>query len=181
MFVALHQDGSTNPNARGASVGYPTPTIINGDYADLLKAYYTLEGWPGGWRPDNYTHALRNYYGYRRINADVKVLLEHGFATNRNDEDWMWDNADKVVNAHVRTITHWLGVPEIPTYEDDDMPHVWEDTNDRKTWLCQGNRARVAADGNGNPTGRAMAEALGVDVLAYPNAATIVAELYDIV
>lgn len=185
IFVALHQDGSVNPQAQGASVGYPV-TTPNYQFAQLWKANYTLKGWPNGFRPDNYTRGLRNYYGFRRINADVKVLMEHGFATNRADENWMWDNMSLVVQAHVETITQWLGVkrpPSPPTdQEEDEMPHIWEDAETKQTWVCQGNKARVAADGNGNPTGRAMKGANpNMELYSYPFARSIVADLYNVV
>jgi len=87
VFLALHQDGSDDPGARGASVGYPR----YGDGATLakiFKARYTLAGWPNGFRADNNTIGLHWYYGFgwnryskRLARFDAALLIEHGFAT----------------------------------------------------------------------------------------------------
>jgi hypothetical protein len=119
VFVALHQDGSTNPKARGASIGYPPSSQPSRDYGHIFKRLYAVAGWPGGWRPDNYTSALANYYAFRRTSAPVKLLVEHGFATNRADADWMWDNLDLIAGVHAETIAAWFGGA---TPEDDMTP-----------------------------------------------------------
>ena len=111
VFVALHQDGAASSAAYGASVGYRESSSVwskvrgwlggdtanqSHDLAQKWKALYSLAGWPSGFRPDNYTKALRGYYGFRKVRAEAKVLLEHGFATNRMDCDWMWDRIDLI-------------------------------------------------------------------------------------
>lgn len=116
VFVALHQDGSANPAARGASVGYPSGELNPGFAADW-KVRYAAAGWPGGFRPDNYTSALRNYYAWKRTQAPVRILVEHGFATNKADADWMWDHLDRIAQVHADTIAWHLGAGQ----GDDDM------------------------------------------------------------
>ena len=119
VFVALHQDGSTNPKARGASIGYPPSSADSARYGAIFKRLYAVAGWPGGWRPDNYTSALANYYAFRRTTAPVRLLVEHGFATNPQDADWMWDNLDLIAGVHADTIAAWFGGA---TQEDDMTP-----------------------------------------------------------
>jgi len=110
VFVALHQDGSTNKSARGASVGYPSSKATNSNrFTDIWKARYQAAGFPSGFRPDNYTGGLRGYYGYRLVDADVEVVLEHGFATNTADADWMWDNIEMIAQVNAEAIAQYLG------------------------------------------------------------------------
>lgn len=141
VFVALHQDGSTNSSARGASVGYPQ-VGQSAKLASLWKANYSLAGWPSGFRGDNYTKALRGYYGFRRVHADEKFLVEHGFATNLLDQAWMWDNLDKAIQSHVNTLTQWLGVNPIPPVNQESNMgvryEVFDDPIAKKSWAMWG-------------------------------------------
>lgn len=84
-FFAIHCDGSTSADARGASVGYRTPE--GQVLAQAWKRAYAARGWPG-FRPDNYTDALRQYYGTgTAVNRGNRraVILECGFRTNQGD------------------------------------------------------------------------------------------------
>lgn len=125
VFVALHTDGSTNPSRRGASVGYP-----DSDGARLAAAWkraHQRHGFPGGFLNDNYTAALRGYYGFGRSSAPIRFLAEHGTTTNRDDERWLFANLDRCVAAHVDAIGEVVGhprpapaplpVPEGPMYQ----------------------------------------------------------------
>src|SRR5690606_15948490 len=49
MFVAIHYDSSSNPSARGASVGYQTPE--GKAFASAWKRHYQANGWTGGFPP----------------------------------------------------------------------------------------------------------------------------------
>lgn len=85
-FVAIHCDGSTNPSARGASIGYRTPE--GQVFGQAWKRFYAAHGWVGGFRPDNYTTALAQYYGTGNAVAAGNrraVILECGFRTNAAD------------------------------------------------------------------------------------------------
>lgn len=89
-FVALHGDGSSNPNVGGASVGYRGPA--GRELADRWKLLYAHHGWPFGFRADNYTANLARYYGTgRAITAGNPraVILEHGFLTNPKERAWL--------------------------------------------------------------------------------------------
>jgi N-acetylmuramoyl-L-alanine amidase-like protein len=84
-FVAVHCDGSTNANARGASVGYRTPE--GQTFGQAWKLAYARRGWTG-FRPDNYTTALADYYGTRKaVNAGTRraIVIECGFRTSPTD------------------------------------------------------------------------------------------------
>jgi hypothetical protein len=130
IFVALHQDGSTNPKARGASIGFPPSSADSPKFGQVFKRLYDVAGWPGGWRPDNYTAALRNYYAWKRTNAPVRLLVEHGFATNRADADWMWDNLDTIAGVHVDTINTWAPIPaggdDMTPQQAQQLEQIWQ-------------------------------------------------------
>lgn len=84
-FVAVHCDGSDNPAARGASVGYRTPE--GQAFAQAWKRAYAARGWPI-FRPDNYTAALAGYYGVREAVAAGNrraMIIECGFLTSPAD------------------------------------------------------------------------------------------------
>ena len=98
VFLAIHQDGSDNADARGASVGYPDQAQ-NRAMAEVFKQAYPS---PGGFRPDNYTPALAGYYAFRRTASPIKLLCEFGFATNNQDDRWMW--SDVGMNAAAEAI-----------------------------------------------------------------------------
>ena len=101
VFTSLHQDGSTNPRARGASIGFPPGSRESAEFGATFKALYAFAGWPDGFRRDNYTSALSGYYMWDRVTAPRRLLVEHGFATNREDDDWMWDNIGRIADVHV--------------------------------------------------------------------------------
>jgi peptidoglycan hydrolase-like protein with peptidoglycan-binding domain len=85
-FVAIHCDGSVHASARGASVGYQTSE--GASLGASWKAAYYKAGWRG-FRSDNYTAALRGYYGVRHAVAMGNrraIIVESGFLTNVEDE-----------------------------------------------------------------------------------------------
>lgn len=137
-FVSLHQDGSTNTAARGASVGYPAGRE-NERWALAWKARYAQAGWPGGFRPDNYSPGLRNYYSWKRTSARFRVLMEHGFATNVADCDWMWDNVDGIAQVHADTVAEMLGTvappPPPPAADSEDTGMELIYIQDRDHWF----------------------------------------------
>lgn len=112
-FIALHCDGSTNRAASGASVGYQTP---EGEaFAKRWKAAYAAHGWPHGFKADNYTENLRDYYGFRHALAAGNracMVAEHGYLTNATDAAW--------IRAHItecaRAIMAALPREEAPMY-----------------------------------------------------------------
>jgi hypothetical protein len=109
VFVALHCDGSTDANRRGASVGYPD---AEGErLAKAWKRAHQRAGYTGGFHADNYTENLRRYYGFRRSKARFRFLAEHGTTTCPTDLEWLKANLDAVAGAHVAAIGEVCGHP----------------------------------------------------------------------
>jgi N-acetylmuramoyl-L-alanine amidase len=89
VAVFVHFDGSANPNAGGASVGYNDDT--DRAAAHEWKALYSRY-WPSafGWHADNYTNALRGYYGFSNtVTQDAEFVIEFGTLSNRREADWL--------------------------------------------------------------------------------------------
>lgn len=85
-FAAIHADGSTNTSVRGASVGYRTPE--GQEFGQAWKRAYAARGWPGGFRADNYTTALAQYYGTGNAVGQGNrraIIVECGFLTSPED------------------------------------------------------------------------------------------------
>ncbi|MER7870310.1 N-acetylmuramoyl-L-alanine amidase [Streptomyces sp. enrichment culture] len=101
-FVAFHCDGSANPDARGASVGYRD--AAGQSLAQAWKHAYERHGWSGGFRSDNYTENLKKYYGTRKA-AEAgnprAFIAECGFLTNQGDKALLTGpgGADRVTRA----------------------------------------------------------------------------------
>lgn len=109
-FIALHTDGSSDPNRRGASVGYANAN--GGRLAAAWKRAHQRRGYSGGFIRDNYTAALSGYYGYGRARATHEFLAEHGTTTNATDRDWLFANQHEVAEAHVDAIGELFGHPK---------------------------------------------------------------------
>lgn len=89
LAVFLHFDGSGNPSSGGASVGYNDDS--DRPAAHEWKALYSRY-WPStfGWHSDNYTNALRGYYGYSNtVTRDAEFVIEFGTLSNRREADWL--------------------------------------------------------------------------------------------
>lgn len=124
-FVAVHCDGSVNPAARGASVGYRTPE--GQALGQAWKRAYAARGWTGGFRPDNYTAALSGYYGTRNaIAAGTRraVILECGFLTSPVDRALL-TSADGPARVAL-AIGDALGIPHSGDDPAEDDKHTEE-------------------------------------------------------
>lgn len=87
LAVFLHFDGTDNPNAGGASVGYNDDSD-----APAASAWKTLyrEFYPFGWHSDNYTVNLRSYYGYANtVTSDSEFVIEFGTLSNPVEAKWL--------------------------------------------------------------------------------------------
>lgn len=90
MFVSIHYDSSSSSSASGASVGYQNDA--GKEFAHAWKRAYVAEGWSRGFRGDNYTANLGQYYGVREARAagnTVAIITESGFHTNSGDRALM--------------------------------------------------------------------------------------------
>lgn len=126
LFLALHADGSGNAGAKGYSFGYPTGDERRGTsvrFARLLaEEYERIPGAPRH-RSDNYTAALRQYYGWYRVRAPACVLVEHGFMTNRDERAWLEASERLIAQAHYRAICRYFGLaPLIDSYKRGGKP-----------------------------------------------------------
>ena len=94
--VFIHFDGDSKPCGSGASIGYH-----HAEDASAAKIWHDLYGryFPYGFQPDNFTVGLRDYYGYRQVNApDGSLVLELGELTCPAQRGWLeprlrWEGA----------------------------------------------------------------------------------------
>lgn len=142
VFLALHCDGSVHATAGGASAGYRD--AAGRDLAARWKAAYQRRGWPHGFRGDNYTEALRFYYGTRwaaRAGIPRAVVVEHGFLTNPSERRFLTSPAGRAVAvlALVDAVGAVLGHPDqdgtgTTTSTTTTGPEI--PTTDEQDWLA---------------------------------------------
>lgn len=85
--VFIHFDGSTSPCASGASIGYHQPRFSTAasEWRTLYSTYF-----PFGFRPDDFTKGLRDYYGFKQVQArDGALVLELGELTCASQRMWL--------------------------------------------------------------------------------------------
>ncbi|MGH9266839.1 MAG: N-acetylmuramoyl-L-alanine amidase [Acidimicrobiales bacterium] len=155
VFVALHCDGSTDPSRRGASAGWPDEAGRLG--AAEWKRAHQRHGYAWGFHPDNYTVAMRRYYGFRRSSAPVRWLAEHATTTNDEDLTWLASHLDDAALAHVEAISAVLGIPGPPPQEEDDDMARLVRFDDGGIWVTDGVTRRQL-----NPAELAELERIGL-------------------
>ena len=118
VFVALHCDGSINPDAHGASVGYQT--AAGSALAQKWKSEYVKQGWGRGFRPDNYTAGLRSYYGYKYAKqfTNAYIVVEHGFLSNKTDAAWIRSHYAECAKAVWMAVAGEFWKPKEAVVED---------------------------------------------------------------
>lgn len=112
LFLSLHADGAAKKTASGYCYGYPETSVQSRNLAAALSRQYDLiPRRPPRWT-DNYTRNLSRYYGFssRRVDAPVKVLVEHGFLTNPQERAWLFANVERIARAHYRAILAYYGM-----------------------------------------------------------------------
>jgi N-acetylmuramoyl-L-alanine amidase len=114
VFAAFHADGSTSEEARGASVGHQDPKGRR--IGEAWKRAYQRLGWEGGFRDDNYTEALAQYYGVSDALAAGTMfafVIEAGFLTSPEDGAELRSERGKVrvAQALTRAVGHMVGHP----------------------------------------------------------------------
>ena len=88
--VFIHFDGTSPPCTSAASVGYHEPGSKT-----AAAAWHDAYGkyWPFGFRPDNFTSNLQNYYAFRQVRAsDAALVLELGELTCPTQAEWLRRN-----------------------------------------------------------------------------------------
>ncbi|TQV62307.1 MAG: hypothetical protein FNT15_07295 [Sulfurovum sp.] len=94
IAVAIHFDGASTPCTSGASVGYDD--VIAKDMAQRWKDTYQPY-FPFGWHDDNFTGALKEYYGYNQVYAQKGFLvLELGEITCDRQVEWLEPRRDEI-------------------------------------------------------------------------------------
>ena len=103
LAVFLHFDGSGTKCSSGASVGYPSSTP-----ASTVAAWKRVydPSFPFKWMPDNFTAGLRGYYGYGRVDAPHKLLIEFGELTCPEQEAWLLAKVNDGLLA--RLVFQWV-------------------------------------------------------------------------
>lgn len=85
--VFIHFDGAAVACASSASIGYHR--ALDKAAADRWRVQYG-EVFPFGFQPDNFTKGLRDYYGFRQVNArDGALVLELGEVTCPRQRRWL--------------------------------------------------------------------------------------------
>ena len=84
--VFIHFDGADPACASGTSVGYPDTT--GSAFVEAWKTRY--RAWfPYRYAADNFTKNLHQYYGFRKVDAPQKMLIEFGEMTCPPQFAWM--------------------------------------------------------------------------------------------
>jgi hypothetical protein len=114
----IHFDGSVQPCASGASVGYPQVADSRAA-AQQWKAVYA-RGWRFGFQPDNFTESLRDYFGYKHVVAsDAAILVEFGELTCPAQAAWLrahlaWEAASLAHFVSLRLHRGNVPAPALP-------------------------------------------------------------------
>lgn len=103
VAVFIHFDGAVPACGSAASIGYPASTAerVADSWKRLYGAYF-----PFGFRPDNFTGGLREYYAYKQTRAKRGAfVLELGEITCPAQRRWLaprlrWDGD---------LIAYWIG------------------------------------------------------------------------
>jgi len=84
--VFLHFDGSATPCGSGSSVGFPdaTPRAFVEAWERRYRAWF-----PFRFVGENFTSNEHTYYGFRRVDAPQKMLIEFGEMTCPAQFAWM--------------------------------------------------------------------------------------------
>jgi len=84
--VFLHFDGAAPPCGSGASVGFPDTTTraFVGAWETRYRAWF-----PYRFVGENFTKSEHEYYGFRKVDAPEKMLIEFGEMTCPEQLRWM--------------------------------------------------------------------------------------------
>ena len=121
LFLALHCDGSEDPNVGSASYFYPPRAAdLSWDWGlRWAAAHQSIAGYRFKFRRPNYVAEVGlGFYAWRAsrlteqaTNADVCLLAEHYFATNPTEYEWAWapGRIELMSKAHVAGLAAWSG------------------------------------------------------------------------
>jgi hypothetical protein len=84
--VFIHFDGASPACASGASIGFPTST--SRDFVDAWETAYR-RWFPFRFVGENFSENERRYYGFHKVKAPEKMLIEFGELTCPVQRAWM--------------------------------------------------------------------------------------------
>ena len=118
LFIAIHADGSNDPNATGYRVGTPRRDATGraSQIGALLERSYGEA--TGIKRLPTVTRRMRNYYAFnfRRYEhalhpGTIAVILETGFLTSRRDRQVLLNDPDRAARGIVAAVTAFAETP----------------------------------------------------------------------
>lgn len=112
MAVFIHFDGAAPACTSGASIGYHRP-------ADARAAQRWRELYAGiipfRFMPDNFTAGLRDYYGFRQVDArDGALVLELGEITCPQQRAWLDTRLGNLGALIAYDISRTIGKGDVP-------------------------------------------------------------------
>jgi hypothetical protein len=86
VAIFIHFDGAEPACASGASIGYPatTPAAFAAAWKTAYGKYY-----PFRFAGENITPSEHQYYGFHKVDAPVKMLIEYGEITCPAQAAWL--------------------------------------------------------------------------------------------
>ena len=100
IFIAIHFDGAEPACASGASIGYPatTPHAFVHAWEHAYRAFF-----PFRFAGENISTNEEHYYGFRKVDAPDKILIEYGEITCPAQAAWLRPRLHDlgVMTAHV--------------------------------------------------------------------------------
>ncbi len=125
LFIAIHADGSNDPNASGYRVASPRGDVTGraSQVAALLERSYGAA--TGLKRLPAATRRMRNYYAFNFQRYEhalhpmtIAVILETGFLTSRRDRQVIMDDPERAARGIVEAVTAFSVTPP-PAFADD--------------------------------------------------------------
>jgi len=106
IAVSIHFDSAKIPCNSGASIGYPNKDsyAFARCWEKLYKGYF-----PFNWHKDNFTKNLKNYYAYKKIDAEKFLVLELGEITCEKQTKWLKPRLKKIAHFIAYAIATELG------------------------------------------------------------------------
>jgi hypothetical protein len=112
MAIFIHFDGAIPACTSGASIGYEGAAGRRA--AQQWRALYAPL-FPFAFMPDNFTIGLREYYGYRQVDArDGALVLELGEITCPDQHAWLASRLRALGDLIAYDVSRALGKGDVP-------------------------------------------------------------------
>ncbi|MCH7858012.1 MAG: N-acetylmuramoyl-L-alanine amidase [Gemmatimonadetes bacterium] len=130
LFIAIHADGSNDPNASGYRVAAPRRDATGkaSQVAALLAQSYGEA--TGIKRLPTITRRMRNYYAFNFQRYEhalhpmtIAIILETGFLTSRRDRQVLVNDPDRAARGIVAAVTAFSVTPP-PVIVDEETSEV---------------------------------------------------------